>query len=99
MHTVVRLLVLFAAVLAATAERIVRFVSSDEKIYFGDAILPADTTDAAQSTSARVISGDIFGNFSVTEEVKVSLHYVYVKLLPQVSLPAEYNYSPLSTPE
>ncbi len=57
--------------LLANAERIVRFISSDNNTYFGDAILPNDTVDASFSTSARVIQGDILGNFTVTDEVKV----------------------------
>ncbi|KAF9036516.1 hypothetical protein BDZ89DRAFT_1222785 [Hymenopellis radicata] len=56
--------------LLANAERIVRFISSDNNTYFGDAILPNDTVDASFSTSARVIRGDILGNFTVTDEVK-----------------------------
>lgn len=64
-------LVLTALLLLAGGERIVRFISSDGNIYFGDAILPANTTDAFFSTRARVIQGDILGNFTVTREIKV----------------------------
>ncbi|PBK77108.1 hypothetical protein ARMSODRAFT_999475 [Armillaria solidipes] len=63
-------LVLTALFLLAGGERIVRFISSDGNIYFGDAILPANTTDAFFSTRARVIQGDILGNFTVTREIK-----------------------------
>ncbi|KAJ4001361.1 hypothetical protein F5050DRAFT_1803257 [Lentinula boryana] len=63
---------LFALALSASAERIVRFVSDDGQIYTGDAILPEGTIDASKSTSARVIQGDIFSNFTVTQEIKAS---------------------------
>jgi len=53
-----------------SAERIVRFVSTDGKTYFGDAILPVNSTDAALSTRAHVITGDILGDFKVTNQVK-----------------------------
>lgn len=65
----------FPAVLAlamsVSAERFVRFISDDGQIYTGDAILSDGTTDASKSTSARVIQGDIFSNFTVTQEIKV----------------------------
>ncbi|KAG7450222.1 uncharacterized protein BT62DRAFT_497978 [Guyanagaster necrorhizus] len=63
-------LVLTAFFLLAGGERIVRFISTDGNTYFGDAILPANTTDAFFSTRARVIQGDILGNFTVTREIK-----------------------------
>jgi hypothetical protein len=68
---VCRLLAFLSLFLLVSAERIVRFISTDGKEYYGDAILPANTTDAAKSTTARVISGDILGSFTVTKEVKV----------------------------
>ena len=49
-----------------------RFISDDGQEHTGDAILPEGTTDASQSTSARIIQGDILGNFTVTDEVMVS---------------------------
>ncbi|KAJ7600719.1 hypothetical protein C8J56DRAFT_911097 [Mycena floridula] len=52
------------------AARLVRFISTDGKEYYGDAILPANSTDAAHSTQAHVISGDILGDFTVTKQVK-----------------------------
>jgi hypothetical protein len=57
---------------SGNAERIVRFISDDGKTYHGDAILPHNTTDAFFSTSARVIQGDILGDFTVTNVTKVS---------------------------
>ncbi|KZV63750.1 hypothetical protein PENSPDRAFT_200156 [Peniophora sp. CONT] len=56
--------------LAVSAQRIVRFISDDGKEYTGDAILPENSTDARFSTSARVIDGDLFTNFTVTDTVK-----------------------------
>jgi hypothetical protein len=61
-------------VLVAQAERFVRFISNDNKEYYGDAILPRNSTDAAHSTRARVIKGDILGEYTVTNEIKVGLH-------------------------
>lgn len=58
--------------LIVNAQRFVRFISTDGKEYTGDAILPAGTTDAAKSTKARLITGDILGDFRITTTVKVS---------------------------
>jgi len=52
------------------AQRFVRFISDDGKEYTGDAILPRNSTDARFSTSAKVIEGDLLGNFSITNRVK-----------------------------
>ncbi|KAJ7889946.1 hypothetical protein B0H14DRAFT_2691372 [Mycena olivaceomarginata] len=65
-----RLLTFLSLLLLVSAERIVRFISTDGKEYYGDAILPANTTDAAHSTTARVIQGDILGDFTVTKQIK-----------------------------
>ncbi|KAF8172784.1 hypothetical protein K438DRAFT_1909060 [Mycena galopus ATCC 62051] len=65
-----RLLTFLSLFLLVSAERFVRFISTDGKEYYGDAILPANSTDAAQSTTARVIQGDILGDFTVTKEIK-----------------------------
>ncbi|KXN90733.1 Fumarylacetoacetate hydrolase domain-containing protein 2 [Leucoagaricus sp. SymC.cos] len=62
------LLLLFP--LVANAQRFVRFISTDGKEYTGDAILPQGTTDASKSTSAHVITGDILGDFQITNQVK-----------------------------
>jgi len=56
--------------LIANAQRFVRFISTDNKEYNGDAILPANTVDASKSTEARVITGDILGEFTITNQVK-----------------------------
>lgn len=56
----------------ANAQRFVRFISDDGKEYYGDAILQQGSTDAAKSTRARVIRGDILADdFEITDHVKV----------------------------
>ncbi|KAJ3511050.1 hypothetical protein NLJ89_g4323 [Agrocybe chaxingu] len=61
---------LFLLPLLVDAQRFVRFISTDNREYYGDAILPAGSTDAAKSTTARVIVGDILGDFKITKQVK-----------------------------
>ncbi|EKM76295.1 hypothetical protein AGABI1DRAFT_63345 [Agaricus bisporus var. burnettii JB137-S8] len=56
---------------AVSAQRFVRFISDDGKEYTGDAILPDNTIDASMSTQARVVEGDILGDFYVTDKVKI----------------------------
>ncbi|KAJ7270769.1 hypothetical protein B0H12DRAFT_780023 [Mycena haematopus] len=63
-------LTLLGLVLSATAQRFVRFIATDGKEYTGDAILPAGTTDAALAKQAKVIKGDILGDFQITNKVK-----------------------------
>ncbi|KAF8151768.1 hypothetical protein B0H34DRAFT_823336 [Crassisporium funariophilum] len=60
--------VLLALPLVASAQRFVRFISTDNKEYYGDAILPANTADASKSKQARVITGDILGDFKITNQ-------------------------------
>jgi len=48
----------------------VRFIATDGKEYTGDAILPPNDTDAAHSKQAKVITGDILGDFQITNQVK-----------------------------
>lgn len=52
-------------------ERLIRVVAADGKTYYGDAVLPASTTDLAKTKEARVIEGDIFGKHQVTDELLV----------------------------
>lgn len=73
-----RVLLLCALSLAAEAQRFVRFISTDGKEYTGDAILPSNTTDASKSTSARLIQGDILGNFTITKQVMVYNDFSYL---------------------
>ncbi|KAJ6578893.1 hypothetical protein DFH09DRAFT_1260627 [Mycena vulgaris] len=63
-------LCLLGLAMSATAQRFVRFISTDGKEYTGDAILPPNDTDAAHSTQAKVITGDILGDFKITNKVK-----------------------------
>ncbi|KAF8063437.1 hypothetical protein FPV67DRAFT_1421138 [Lyophyllum atratum] len=70
MRVASRFLLFCAFSLAVEAQRFVRFISTDGREYTGDAILPNNTTDASKSTSARVIQGDILGNFTITKQVK-----------------------------
>ncbi|KAJ7153542.1 hypothetical protein C8R43DRAFT_449590 [Mycena crocata] len=70
MVSVSRLIVFLNLLLFVSAQRFVRFISTDGKEYYGDAILPANTTDAAKSTTAKVITGDILGDFTITKQVK-----------------------------
>ncbi|KAF8075284.1 hypothetical protein FPV67DRAFT_1407961 [Lyophyllum atratum] len=69
-----RILSLFSFIaslaLFANAQRFVRFISTDNREYYGDAILAAGSTDAAKSTRARVIDGDILGEFKITNQVR-----------------------------
>jgi hypothetical protein len=64
---------LAATTLLATvaAERFVRFISTDGLEHYGDAILPSNTTDARFAKTAKLIEGDILGNFTVTNQVLV----------------------------
>ena len=64
-------LTLLGLALCVSAQRFVRFISTDGKEYTGDAILPAGDFDAAHSKQAHVIEGDILGDFTVTNQVKV----------------------------
>ncbi|KAL0950440.1 hypothetical protein HGRIS_010389 [Hohenbuehelia grisea] len=64
------LALIFSLSLLCSAQRFVRFISTDNQEYFGDAILPAHSFDAAHSTKARVIDGDILGDFKITNQVK-----------------------------
>lgn len=50
-------------------KRLVRFLAKDGQIYYGDAILPAGTNDIAKVTQARVIQGEIFGQYHITDKV------------------------------
>ncbi|RDW57415.1 fumarylacetoacetate hydrolase family protein [Aspergillus mulundensis] len=50
-------------------QRLIRFLAKDGHIYYGDAVLPAGVSDIAKTTTARVISGDIFGQHRITDQV------------------------------
>ncbi|KAL4940801.1 hypothetical protein BDV06DRAFT_213187 [Aspergillus oleicola] len=49
--------------------RLIRFLAKDGHVYYGDAVLSAGVSDIAKATKARVISGDIFGQHRVTDQI------------------------------
>jgi hypothetical protein len=51
---------------------LVRFVAADEQTYYGDAVLPSASMDPIEATQAKLIEGDIFGSYVVTDNVIVS---------------------------
>ncbi|EGR47648.1 uncharacterized protein TRIREDRAFT_108482 [Trichoderma reesei QM6a] len=48
--------------------RLIRFLAKDGRTYYGDAILPQGVTDVAKVQRARIIEGDIFGRYHVTDQ-------------------------------
>ncbi|GMM34959.1 hypothetical protein DASC09_022840 [Saccharomycopsis crataegensis] len=56
-------------------KRLIRFVSTDSKVYFGDAIVPSTTTpetfDPRFTKEAHVIVGDVFSSsYTITNQIK-----------------------------
>jgi 2-keto-4-pentenoate hydratase/2-oxohepta-3-ene-1,7-dioic acid hydratase in catechol pathway len=51
-------------------QRLVRFLAKDGKTYYGDAILPAGTTDIGKAKKARIIQGSPFANHEVTDQIE-----------------------------
>jgi len=47
----------------------VRFLAKDGRTYYGDAILPQGVTDIAKAKQAKIIQGQIFGKYDVTDQV------------------------------
>lgn len=70
-------------------QRLVRFLSNDGAIYYGDAILPTGVSDARQAKSARVISGDIFGVHKVEDKV-VPIEKLLSPLAPETVSTARF---------
>ncbi|PFH48532.1 hypothetical protein AMATHDRAFT_5730 [Amanita thiersii Skay4041] len=70
MRSLLKLWAFTLLAVAVEAQRFVRFISTDGKEYTGDAVMPAGVTDASKSTSAKVIRGDILGDFEITDTVK-----------------------------
>lgn len=68
-------------------QRLVRFLAVNGNVYYGDALLPRGVTDIAQTKKARIITGDIFGKYDVTDHVadirrlQAPLTLEHVKLL------------------
>lgn len=52
-------------------QRLIRFIAADNRIYYGDAILPPGVSDAAKATKAKPIVGDIFSTSARVVENKV----------------------------
>ncbi|KAL7269717.1 hypothetical protein RUND412_007605 [Rhizina undulata] len=50
-------------------QRLIRFIAADGKAYYGDAIVPPGVKDVGKITKARVIEGDIFAAYKVTDKV------------------------------
>ncbi|KAL8693330.1 MAG: hypothetical protein Q9218_001809 [Villophora microphyllina] len=53
----------------ATFSRLIRFLAKDGRTYYGDAILSPGVTDIAKATQGRVIKGDIFGRYNITDQI------------------------------
>ncbi|EGO51424.1 hypothetical protein NEUTE1DRAFT_70153 [Neurospora tetrasperma FGSC 2508] len=53
----------------ASFTRLVRFLARDGRTYYGDAILPQGVSDIRAAKQARLITGDIFGSYTVTDQV------------------------------
>ena len=51
------------------SQRLIRFLAKDGQIYYGDALLPPGVSDIAKTTRAKVIEGDIFGSYQVTDRI------------------------------
>lgn len=51
------------------SQRLIRFLAKDGKTYYGDAILPAGTTDIGKAKQARIINGSPFAKHEVTDHV------------------------------
>ncbi|ODV96658.1 hypothetical protein PACTADRAFT_1245 [Pachysolen tannophilus NRRL Y-2460] len=50
--------------------RLVRFIAKNGRTYYGDAILPEGVSDSSLAKKAFVISGDVFSDYIVTNEVQ-----------------------------
>ncbi|KAK3500569.1 hypothetical protein GE21DRAFT_1285622 [Neurospora crassa] len=53
----------------ASFTRLVRFLARDGRTYYGDALLPQGVSDIRAAKQARLITGDIFGSYTVTDQV------------------------------
>ncbi|KAF8475863.1 hypothetical protein BDZ91DRAFT_710472 [Kalaharituber pfeilii] len=57
--------------MASSFSRLIRFIATDGKVYYGNAILPTGISDAAKTTKANLIEGDIFSAAARVNENKV----------------------------
>ncbi|ELR06265.1 hypothetical protein GMDG_02059 [Pseudogymnoascus destructans 20631-21] len=55
--------------MSSSFTRLVRFLATDGRTYYGDAILPTGVTDLAKTKQARIIEGSIFGNYKITNKI------------------------------
>ncbi|OAA53975.1 fumarylacetoacetate hydrolase family protein [Niveomyces insectorum RCEF 264] len=62
--------------------RLIRFLATDGRTYYGDALLPKGVTDIAKTKQARVVVGDIFGKHEVTDEI-VDVRLLLSPLAPE----------------
>ncbi|KAK5987576.1 Fumarylacetoacetate hydrolase domain-containing protein 2 [Cladobotryum mycophilum] len=67
--------------MATKFTRLVRFLARDGRTYLGDAILPQGITDTAKAQRARIIEGDIFGKYQVTNQ-EIGIHQLLSPLEP-----------------
>jgi hypothetical protein len=61
---------IFSEVRSHFSQRLVRFLARDGRTYYGDAILPSGVTDIAKAKQAKIIRGQIFGKYDVTDQVE-----------------------------
>ena len=61
---------IFRQVHSHSSQRLVRFLARDGRTYYGDAILPSGVTDIAKAKQAKIIRGQIFGKYDVTDQVE-----------------------------
>jgi hypothetical protein len=71
MRALLSLFSLASLLATVSAQRFVRFISTDGLEHYGDAILPSNTTDSRFAKTAKLIEGDILGNFTITNQVLV----------------------------
>lgn len=51
-------------------ERLIRFVATDGNVYYGEPILKNGNTDSRFAGEARIISGDVFGKYTIENTTK-----------------------------
>ncbi|KAM3074418.1 hypothetical protein ACMFMG_002777 [Clarireedia jacksonii] len=53
----------------ASFSRLIRFLAPSGQTHYGDAILPPNEFDISKAKQARVITGDIFGQHHITDQI------------------------------
>ena len=56
---------------SSSSQRLIRFISKSGATVYGEAVLPAGINDLAYVKQARIIDGDIFRNFIVSDKIVV----------------------------